>query len=269
LPELGDQANSQEAELQEDELPPPTDAPRDLDSSLGGLMPEDDSFPLDDGPADAERTSPRPQVAPDELLPPDDDTTSPVDEGDEFGPSLPDLRDDFDLDQREARERSEEARERECRQSLQYLRNKRLSDISLDISVTGEPGTDYPRECDLETQTSTTSGLGVRDTVEITVAWTASGLCHKPLYFEETGLERYGHSTGPYLEPLFSSAHFFLTLPILPYKMGLKTPNECVYTLGHYRPGSCAPYLVPPVPLSVRAGLFQAGAVVGAAYLLP
>ena len=102
-----------------------------------------------------------------------------------------------------------------------------------------------------------------------TYLWQASGLCHKPAYFEDMHLERYGHSWGPYLQPVMSGAHFFLNVPILPYKMGLYPPGECVYTLGYYRPGSCAPYLLDPLPLSIRAGLAQAGAVVGFAAFLP
>ena len=102
-----------------------------------------------------------------------------------------------------------------------------------------------------------------------TFMWQASGLCHKPAYFEDVHLERYGHSWGPYVQPLMSGAHFFLNVPILPYKMGLDPPNECIYTLGYYRPGSCAPYMLDPLPLSVRAGLAQAGAVVGLGYLIP
>ena len=102
-----------------------------------------------------------------------------------------------------------------------------------------------------------------------TYMWQASGLCHKPAYFEDMHLERYGHSWGPYLQPVMSGAHFFLNVPILPYKMGLYPPGECVYTLGYYRPGSCAPYLLDPLPLSIRAGLAQAGAVVGFAAFLP
>ncbi len=102
-----------------------------------------------------------------------------------------------------------------------------------------------------------------------TFMWQASGLCHKPAYFEDVHLERYGHSWGPYVQPLMSGAHFFLNVPILPYKMGLYPPNECIYTLGYYRPGSCAPYMLDPLPLSVRAALAQGGAAVGMAYLIP
>ena len=68
--------------------------------------------------------------------------------------------------------------------------------------------------------------------------WSATGLCHRPLYFEEVNLERYGYTVSPLLQPAISGAHFFLTIPTLPYKMVAQPPKECVYTLGYYRPGS-------------------------------
>jgi hypothetical protein len=138
-----------------------------------------------------------------------------------------------------------------------------LTDISTDIRPKGE----LPQECrlseklfDLETP---------RPWCPLTFTWKASGLCHKPLYFEQVHLERYGHSWGPYVQPFVSSAHFFLTVPILPYKMGLYPPNECMYSLGYYRPGNCAPYLLDPIPLSVRAGLTQASVWLGGIYMIP
>lgn len=82
-------------------------------------------------------------------------------------------------------------------------------------------------------------------------------------------MERYGHMAGPWVQPFASGAHFFLTVPILPYKMGLELPNECLYTLGYYRPGSCAPYLFDPIPISLRGALFEAGAWVGGIVLFP
>ena len=108
-----------------------------------------------------------------------------------------------------------------------------------------------------------------REWLASTMTWKASGLCHKPLYFEEVQLERYGHTAGPVLQPVLSGAHFFMNIATLPYQMGMSPPNECEYALGYYRPGSCAPWLLPPVPLSVRGGLMQAGAIVGGVYLIP
>ncbi len=104
---------------------------------------------------------------------------------------------------------------------------------------------------------------------ETTVSWKASALCHKPLYFEQPHLERYGHSTGPLSQPIVSAGHFYLTIPTLPYQLALWPPYECIYALGHYRPGSCAPYYLDPIPLSIRAGLAQAGAWVGGVFLVP
>jgi hypothetical protein len=103
----------------------------------------------------------------------------------------------------------------------------------------------------------------------LTMSWKASALCHKPLYFEEVQLERYGHTTGPLIQPALSGAHFFLNVAALPYRAGINPPNECLYSLGYYRPGNCAPWMVPPIPLSVRGALLQAGTVVGGAALIP
>ena len=101
------------------------------------------------------------------------------------------------------------------------------------------------------------------------VEWKASGLCHKPLYFEDVQLERYGHEVGPVLQPLLSSAHFFGNMLILPYKMGIHPPGECQYPLGYYRPGDCAPYMIQPFPFSLRGAAMQAGFVTGAGALIP
>jgi hypothetical protein len=102
-----------------------------------------------------------------------------------------------------------------------------------------------------------------------TFAWHASGLCHKPLYFEDVQLERYGHTTGPYTQPFISSAHFFLNIATLPYHMAINPPHECQYALGYYRPGNCAPWMLQPIPLSLRGGLAEAGVIVGGVFLIP
>jgi hypothetical protein len=111
--------------------------------------------------------------------------------------------------------------------------------------------------------------LARREWVPSLYAWQASALCHKPLYFEEVQLERYGHTTGPFTQPIVSGAHFFLNVAVLPYKMGINPPHECQYALGYYRPGSCAPWMVPPIPLSLRGAAAQTAAVLGGVYLFP
>ncbi len=108
-----------------------------------------------------------------------------------------------------------------------------------------------------------------RNFVATTMTWKASGACHKPLYFEEVQLERYGHEWGPVAQPAISSLNFVKNVVFLPYKMGIHPMNECQYSLGYYRPGSCAPWTVGPIPVSLRGAAAQAAAVGGAAWALP
>lgn len=138
---------------------------------------------------------------------------------------------------------------------------KKIRQITTDISAqAGE----FPPECRL-----TDIPYRVRMYEPTMFHWKASALCSKPLYFQQAALERYGHSFGPLLQPFISGALFYATFPILPYKMGVDPPCECVYTLGWYRPGSCAPKMIYPIPISLRGGLLEAGAVLGAVFLVP
>lgn len=72
--------------------------------------------------------------------------------------------------------------------------------------------------------------------------WTAPNVYHRPLYFEQVNLERYGHYRKHWhVESAISSAHFFGTALVLPLKALHYFPCERVYTLGHHRPGNCNP----------------------------
>jgi len=156
------------------------------------------------------------------------------------------------------------AASKNCREALQLLRDDRLANIGLDIRVVGRAGNDYPCECRLEGET-----FEPRRFAATMFTWKAAGYCHKPLYFEDWNLERYGHSRGWLADPFVSAAHFFVTLPVLPYKMGVELPWECVYPLGYYRPGNCAPWTCPAVPISVRGMAIEAATVTGIVFLLP
>jgi hypothetical protein len=151
-----------------------------------------------------------------------------------------------------------------CRDALQTLREDGLSSIDLDIRVRGRAGNDYPCECRLEGET-----FQPRRFASTTMTWKATGVCHKPLYFEDWNLERYGHSYGCLADPFVSAAHFFVTLPVLPYKTGVELPWECVYPLGYYRPGSCAPWTCPAPPISPRGFAVEAATITGLVFLLP
>lgn len=136
-----------------------------------------------------------------------------------------------------------------------------LTEVSLSLD---EPQGLLPTDCPLFED----HYLG-RSWPELVFHWKASSLCHKPLYFEEVALERYGHSHGPVVQPFISGAHFFANILTLPYQMGLNSPGECVYPLGYYRPGSCAPKLLYPVPISLRGALYEGGVATGLVFLLP
>ena len=138
---------------------------------------------------------------------------------------------------------------------------KPLNQISNKIDA--EPG-EFPAECGLGNES-----FDPRQWSMTTYTWKATGLCHKPLYFEDVQLERYGNTCSPLLQPIISGAHFFATSAILPYKMGLEAPCECIYPLGTYRPGSCAPFYFGPLPISARGALYQTGAVLGLVFLIP
>ncbi len=99
--------------------------------------------------------------------------------------------------------------------------------------------------------------------------WSATCSRHRPLYFEEINAERYGYTVSYALQPVISAARFFATIPALPYKMAVKHPRACVYTLGHYRPGSCAPRRWNRLPWQLTAGVVEVGFIAGLILLVP
>ncbi|MGE0608366.1 MAG: hypothetical protein AB7O62_14820 [Pirellulales bacterium] len=99
-------------------------------------------------------------------------------------------------------------------------------------------------------------------------SWEATALCHSALYFEEPNLERLGYSCGVF-QPAVSAAHFFGTIPALPYLMAAHPQKECVYTLGQYRAGSHAPLSFVYPRIDPKAALLQGGVVAGLILLIP
>lgn len=113
----------------------------------------------------------------------------------------------------------------------------------------------------------TSGGSPYRSWTPQAVTWKASNLCHKPLFFENVQLERYGHSRGPIAQPIHSTLHFFVSLVSVPYNTAISPPTECEYALGYYRPGNCAPWLKDPVPISLQGIRREALFVTGAAFI--
>ena len=140
---------------------------------------------------------------------------------------------------------------------------KSIREISHDIRPTFPE--ELPEECYIESKP-----FYGRHFSRTNYMWTASALSTKAAYFEDTQLERHGHTkVRPVFQPLVSGARFFGTIPLLPYHMGVTPPGECVYTLGHQRAGTYTPYMAEPFPISPRGALFQAGALTGAVFAFP
>ena len=102
--------------------------------------------------------------------------------------------------------------------------------------------------------------------------WQAPNFFHRPLYFDDTPLERYGQSVKhTCLQPFISGAKFAGTFAILPYKMGIDRIGDCVSPLGYYRPGSCAPCvrerIIPAI--EADAALLEAGTALALILILP
>jgi hypothetical protein len=100
--------------------------------------------------------------------------------------------------------------------------------------------------------------------------WEPASICHHPLYFQDSMLERHGHERFPHLQPIASGVRFFGTVPIMPYLLTLHPARSNIYNLGHYRTGAAAPCLIERPPYDKHAlgvqALTSAGLAVGLAY---
>ena len=100
-------------------------------------------------------------------------------------------------------------------------------------------------------------------------SWQATEFWHRPLYFDDVPLERYGQMHHPLIQPWLCGAHFFGNVPLLPYKMGVDRPCDEIATLGYYRPGSAAPPVGRRLPLEADAATIEAATWIGLILLLP
>ncbi len=92
---------------------------------------------------------------------------------------------------------------------------------------------------------------------------------HYPLYFEDAMLERHGQSRYGCLQPMVSGAKFLWTIPTLPYQYTLRPKHDCVYALGHCRPGSCAPVWHDMLPYDRHAMVVEALSLAGFFWAMP
>jgi hypothetical protein len=179
-------------------------------------------------------------------------------------PQVDEGEEDFQREELPPKRKDDRSFETDCDDVAKEVASQTLLNITLATQPILKGDDQIPSECP-----RTYAGDPWRCWPCQTFTFTASSLCHKPLYFEDIQLERYGHSAGPLLQPFKSTAHFFVRAALLPYQMGINPPNECQYALGYYRPGDCAPWLRDPFPISPRGLLYEAGFAVGAAFLIP
>jgi hypothetical protein len=113
--------------------------------------------------------------------------------------------------------------------------------------------------------------------------WEAPATRHLPLLFEEPNLERLGYTYGfcdvglcdepprggQRIQPLISMVNFIGRIPFIPYMAGVHPLTEPVYTLGVDRPGSPVPYRKYLPHCSLRGTIYQAGFMVGTAFIIP
>jgi hypothetical protein len=147
---------------------------------------------------------------------------------------------------------------------------KPLAALGIGIALPeGELPEDFAAACWNQLDATAGSFAVIRCWPTSVFHWNATCLCHRPLYFEQINLERHGYGCCEPLQPLASAAHFFGTVPALPYCMAVECPCECVYTLGHYRPGSCPPWRHHWPPCSPLAAAAEGGVWTGMVFLIP
>ena len=99
-----------------------------------------------------------------------------------------------------------------------------------------------------------------------TKTWHSPNSLSRPLYFEDANVERYGNY-HPRWQPAISGIRFVKDTLTMPYQLAAQHPNDCVYSLGHFRPGDCNPAYKPEFRLNKRAAaintLFTAGLLLG------
>jgi hypothetical protein len=146
---------------------------------------------------------------------------------------------------------------------------KPLNQLGIDIAITsGDVPADQAAAC-WEQVNQYGAPLAFRCWGTFNYHWDATCLCYRPLYFEEINLERYGYECDCCLQPAASAAHFFATVPALPYCMAVECPRSCHYTLGHYRPGSRPPWRWHWPPCDLLAAAATGGVYTGLIFMIP
>lgn len=153
---------------------------------------------------------------------------------------------------------------------------KPLTQLGISIAQpVGQMPTDYAAICWQQINTGPSGACRCWPTT--CYQWDATCLCYRPLYFEEINAERYGYGCGlgrfgcctNCVQSAVSAAHFFSTIPALPYCMSAQPPCDCVYTLGYYRAGDCVPWRCNWLPCDPFAAVSAGGIYTGLIFAIP
>ncbi|MDX1928205.1 MAG: hypothetical protein SFV81_16880 [Pirellulaceae bacterium] len=179
----------------------------------------------------------------------------------EASPSDTANADDAEVQQQEAEEADAKTDKQDASKGITPVQSAglRLSIDPVNIATT-TIGTGVLPEDMAAKRAAPTSALldgQARGIVAQQVNWRPAAICHLPLYFEDAMLERHGHVRWGHAQPIVSGAKFLATMPLLPYIKTLHPPLEPRYTLGHFRPGSCAPALKDHLPWDRRAAAVE------------
>lgn len=104
---------------------------------------------------------------------------------------------------------------------------------------------------------------------KMVLQWEPTNLWYYPLYFQDPGLERYGHTRKPWVQPFVSTGRFLGQAVGLPYQMTLDPPHCPQYTLGYYQPGEWAPKKKYQIPWNEEAAATQFLWMTGLFLLVP
>ena len=132
------------------------------------------------------------------------------------------------------------------------LLSRRISDIKPSLDYAWGEYTDAQLPDDFHERMD--NGTYVAKLAPRTVLqWAPSNLWYHPLYFEDPGLERYGHTRHPLIQPFASTGRFFGQVAGLPYQVALHPFHSREYALGYYQPGEWAPKKRYQIPFNEEA----------------
>lgn len=141
-------------------------------------------------------------------------------------------------------------------------------DASVERFLSRTPSDSAYEKAAFVTDNRTRTGDGEVQWNDSTAGWTSPDFYTRPLYFEQSSLERYESSTPEWTHPAISYAQFLASIPVLPYKTGVHGPRDRIYTVGHYHYGTKAPSRSWG-QLSKRGMVYQGVATTGLIFFIP